>query len=272
MSLPEEQVLADLQKELEELKQLDNNVQAQTQPQGQDQPQEEPKAEGETTLQGQQQDDAYLKKLEELKQAILAQKQEKEEPKEEPKQDDTLERLLRMTPQERAEWAAQHGQEGVLKLLELQDTLYRKELARLEFEAKTSVHDSIVDDWAARNEDIFQDKEMAAIAQGIEKALLEEAGVQSYKELSPAQLRKHLKQTEEKVRAIAEKLGKVSKKEDKKEGEKETALGAFRSVGDVSGGVTDSGSDLVDVTKLSGFDLESLPMEKLQQLEQKLLQ
>jgi hypothetical protein len=171
----------------------------------------------------------------------------------------------------RADWAVKHGQEGVLKLLELQDTLYRKELARLEFEAKTSVHDSIVDEWAAKNEGLFKDEELSAFAAAIEKQLLVKAGVNSYKELSPSGLKKHLSTVETKVREIGEKLGKIKPEKADKREEDETAMSAFRSVGDSAGVASSEGIER-DITKLSGFEAESLPLSELKKLEQQLLQ
>jgi len=218
------------------------------------------------------QDSEYLKKLDELKSLITQtmQAQQQQQPPAEDKTklqgDEVLERLKRMTPAERAEWAAQNGQMGVLKLMELQDQLYREELEKVKGEAKTSVHESIVDEWAAKNEDLFKDEELAGIVEGIERTLLRKAGVTSYKELSPGALRKHLETVEKKAKEVAKKLGKL---EEKKE-DKEQADTAFRSVGDVSG-IAGEKENFVDVTKMSGFDLESLPLDKLRQLEQKLL-
>ena len=259
----EDKILGEIQKQLEE-------------PQ-QDTKEPEPEAGKETKLQGQpSEDNAYLQKLEELKQVILAQKQAqpKEEPKQEPA-DKELERLMRMTPQERAEWAVKHGDAGVLKLMELQDRLYQKKFEQVLAEAKTATHDTIVDEWAAANKDLFEDEELAAIADGIEKQMLRKLGVSSYKEVPASVLKQNLEQVAKRTREIGIKLGKIQaegKEPEKKDNELETALGAFRSVGDVSGGAVQGGSDIVDITNVSGFDLESLPLDKLEQLEAKLLQ
>ena len=260
MPTPEEMALKELEEQIAQLK--DNQPQEPPQ-------QPEAKADGETELQDQPKTDPYLEKLEEMKKLLMEQQQQpREEPEQnqEPERDEVLDKLLRMTPQERADWAVKNGQAGVLKLLELQDVLYRKELEAVRMEAKTTAHDAIVDEWFSQNEDLFKDKELAAIANGIESQLLQDAGVRSYKELSQAQLRKHLTTVATRMKEIATKLGKLEEK--KKE---ETALGAFRSVGDAAGTTAEVQSP-VDVTKMSGFDLESLPLEKLQQLEQQLLQ
>lgn len=260
MKTPEEIILEDLEKQLE----------------GEPE-QKEKENENEEQKSAPQQDSEYLKKLDELKSLITKtlqtqQQQQQAEDKTKLQSDEVLERLKRMTPAERAEWAAQNGQMGVLKLMELQDQLYREELEKVKGEAKTSVHESIVDEWAAKNEDLFKDEELAGIVEGIERTLLRKAGVTSYKELSPGALRKHLETVEKKAKEIAKKLGKL---EEKKEGkgkkdEDERLDIAFRSIGDVSG-VAGEKEDFIDVTKISGFDLESLPLDKLKQLEQKLL-
>ena len=260
----EDKILGEFEKQLEE-------------PQ-QDTKEPEPEAGKETKLQEQpSEDNAYLQKLEELKQVILAQKQAqpKEEPKQEP-EDKELERLMRMTPQERAEWAVKHGDAGVLKLMELQDRLYQKKFEQVLAEAKTATHDTIVDEWATQNKDLFEDEELAAIADGIEKQMLRKLGVSSYKEVPASVLKQNLEQVAKRTREIGVKLGKIKtdegKEPEKKDDDLETALGAFRSVGDVSGGAVQGGSDIVDITNVSGFDLESLPLDKLEQLEAKLLQ
>jgi len=262
MKTPEEIILEDLEKQLEgETEQKENENEEQKTPEQKSAP---------------QQDSEYLKKLDELKSLITQtlqtqQQQQQAEDKTKLQSDEVLERLKRMTPAERAEWATQNGQMGVLKLMELQDQLYREELEKVKGEAKTSVHESIVDEWAAKNEDLFKDEELAGIVEGIERTLLRKAGVTSYKELSPGALRKHLETVEKKAKEIAKKLGKLEeKKEDKDKDDDKRLDTAFRSIGDVSG-VAGEKENFIDVTKLSGFDLESLPLDKLKQLEQKLL-
>lgn len=151
-----------------------------------------------------------------------------------------LEILRRMSPQERAEWAAKEGPPAIMALMELQKLELKEEMQRAVEQQREEVLKSIIEEWAAEHQDIIGDPMLATIAEGIDMALLRRAGYSSYKELTPAQLRRHLDQVGKIVSKLRERgLGALSEANEnqKKGGDARGGKGeGVVHVGDLTGG------------------------------------
>ncbi len=118
--------------------------------------------------------------------------------------------LLAMTPEQRAQWAQEQGAPGILALMELQGELLEQKFAELSMQQKQEVLDSLTMEWLKDNEELFKDEDISKVAEGVDLALLKEKGYNSYVEMSPAELKKHL----EEVKGFVEKIMSKGKKDD----------------------------------------------------------
>ena len=168
--------------------------------------------------------------------------------------DNSMELLKAMTPEQRAEWAKAQGTEGVLKLMELQTEVLKTEFSKMAEEERKMYLDAIVSDWAADKQELLQDKELGKVVEGIDIALLQDKGVSSYIQLTPEQLKQHLKDVEKKVELLQKEGGDVKgdKGGKKDEGDKDknvnrgaTHLGDLGS-GDGGGGHTKNSPEYLE--------------------------
>ncbi len=160
-----------------------------------------------------------------------------------------IELLNAMTPEQKAQWIEQQGSKGVLLLLEAEKELMNKKFEEIALSERKAILDGLVEEWAERNKEILENEEVEKLARGLDLALLQEKGYNSYVEMTPAELRKHLEEVGELTKRYlsaspeGKREGKKEEAKEKEEKKDDKIERGATHIGDISGG----GGDLKGV-------------------------
>lgn len=180
---------------------------------------------------------------------------EKAEPQLAEIDDKTYQKLGAMSTEEMETWLKEAGASAIIQLNRFYARKGAEDLqaqrGQIEEKVRKEGLQDEIETFKVDAKDLFEDKDVAAMMAGLERALLQSKGYRNYLELSPKQLREHLAQVATKTRKL---LGKTSAETPSAEQEPAPMGNDPFGLSDVRG----SGSaDATDLTVMDGIQLEN---------------
>jgi len=149
--------------------------------------------------------------------------------------DPILKQLSLLSEEDRIAWALENGNEGLIKLMQLQKLETAMMIEEAKKEALKGSLDDTIDYFMKRNEDLLKNPEYRELAQALELKYLRELGVSSYEDLTPNEYAKVLRKVEVRLRKLAGQSETQEKNTDNGVNQ-ESSTRAGISVGDINGG------------------------------------